>query len=59
MSRPQEPIRFTRGQHSYLIALDHTGGPGYLGFRDGRVVARAIERAVVAHELIKAQQRGA
>ncbi len=54
----QEPIRFTRGGHSYLITPSYTGEPGYLGLRDGRVVARAPERSAVANALIKPQTAG-
>jgi hypothetical protein len=54
MIRPRlpEPIRFTRGRRTYLIAPAYAGGEGYVGIRDGQVVVRGIERGEVARRLI-------
>lgn len=52
MRLSREPIRFTRGPHSYLIAPAYAGGAGYVGLCDGRVVARGAEPAGVAKVLI-------
>lgn len=46
-----EPLRFTRGRHVYIVARAYDG-EGYIGIRDGRIVARDQERAVVARALI-------
>lgn len=45
------PLRFTRGRHAYIVAPAYDG-EGYIGLRDGRVVARDNERAKVARSLI-------
>jgi hypothetical protein len=51
--RPREPIRFTRGRRLYQIAPAYLEGEtGWIGLCDGRVVARAPERAAVAKALI-------
>jgi hypothetical protein len=47
------PIRFTRGASLYQIAPAYAGGEGYVGLCDGRVVARAMDRAAVALALIR------
>jgi hypothetical protein len=46
------PLRFVRGRHFYQIAPSLTGA-GYVGIRDGRVVARASAPAQVARALIQ------
>jgi hypothetical protein len=45
------PLRFTRGRHAYIVAPAYDG-EGYIGLRDGRIVARALERADVTRALI-------
>lgn len=54
MIRPRlpEPIRFTRGRRAYLIVRDYTGSDGYVGLRDGQIVARAEAPQTVARTLI-------
>jgi len=47
-------ICFTRGRSLYQIARAGAEG-GYVGFRDGRVVARGLERGEVARLLITIQ----
>lgn len=51
--RRSGPIRFTRGRRSYLIAPAYPGGEGYVGIRDGQVIAAAPDRAAVARALIE------
>ncbi|MFI4950843.1 MAG: hypothetical protein ACHP7A_07370 [Caulobacterales bacterium] len=46
-------LRFTRGASLYQIAPAYADGEGYIGLCDGRVVARAMDRATVALALIK------
>lgn len=53
----REPIRFTRGRHSYLITRSYTAEPGYVGICDGRVIARAADAARVAQALIQQQAK--
>ena len=48
-----KPLRFTRGRHAYIVAPAYDGD-GYIGVRDGRIVARDNERAKVARALIAA-----
>jgi hypothetical protein len=45
------PLRFTRGRHAYIVAPAYDGD-GYIGLRDGRIIARDAERAKVARSLI-------
>ena len=45
------PLRFTRGRHAYIVARAYDG-EGYIGLRDGQIVARDQERAQVARALI-------
>jgi len=53
--RHREPIRFTRGGRAYIITPTYAADDdGYLGLCDGRVVARAADRAGVARALIQA-----
>lgn len=47
-------IRFTRGASFYQIAPAYVG-VGYVGICDGRVVARAMDRAMVALALIEGE----
>lgn len=44
-------LRFTRGRHAYIVAPAYDGD-GYIGLRDGRIIARASERADVTRALI-------
>ena len=46
------PLRFTRGRNAYIVARAYDG-EGYIGLRDGRIVARDQERAQVARALIR------
>jgi len=46
------PLHFMRGRHAYIVAPARDG-EGYIGYRDGRVVARDAERANVARALIR------
>jgi hypothetical protein len=46
------PLRFTRGRHAYIVSRAYDGD-GYIGLRDGRIIARDAERAKVARALIK------
>ena len=57
MSAPSrvDPIRFTRGRRFYQIARAYAGEEGFIGIVDGRIVARAAERAIVARALIQAK----
>ncbi|EJL32226.1 hypothetical protein PMI01_02606 [Caulobacter sp. AP07] len=48
---PVGPLRFTRGRHAYIVARAYDG-EGYIGLRDGRIIARDQERAQVARALI-------
>lgn len=51
----REPVRFTRGGRAYIITPTYAADDyGYLGLCDGRVVARAADRAGVARALIQA-----
>jgi hypothetical protein len=45
------PLRFSRGRHAYIVAPAYDG-EGYIGLRDGRIVARDQERAQVTRALI-------
>jgi hypothetical protein len=47
-----DPLRFTRGRHAYIVSRAYDGD-GYIGLRDGRVIARDAERANVARALIR------
>jgi hypothetical protein len=49
--RPPQPLSFMRGARLYQIARARDGA-GYVGFRDGRIVASGAERADVARVLI-------
>lgn len=51
------PLRFTRGRHTYIVAPAYDGD-GYIGLRDGRIVARAQERALVTRALISDRYLG-
>jgi len=48
-----EPIRFWQGQRLYQVAQAHEG-EGIIGLCDGRIVAKAPDRAGVARVLIMA-----
>ncbi|GAD58674.1 hypothetical protein MBEBAB_0924 [Brevundimonas abyssalis TAR-001] len=49
----KEPLRFIRGGHVFHIAKAYTEGEtGFIGLRDGRVLARAPEASQVARLLI-------
>lgn len=45
-------VRFTRGASFYQIAPAYAGGDGYVGLRDGRVVARGLSPVEVARALL-------
>lgn len=47
-----DPLRFTRGRHAYIVSRAYDGD-GYIGLRDGRIIARDAERANVARALIR------
>jgi hypothetical protein len=49
--RPQ-PIRFTRGRHLYQIARSRTGDEGFIGMRDGRIIAQGPDPAWVVRLMI-------
>jgi hypothetical protein len=51
------PLRFTRGRHAYIVARAYDG-EGYIGLRNGRIVARGQERAQVARTLITDRVEG-
>jgi hypothetical protein len=46
-------LRFTRGPHHYVLAGTEEG-QGYIGTRDGAVIARGHDRYSVARALIVA-----
>lgn len=49
----QAPLRFVRGGHLFHIAKAYAEGEtGFVGLRDGRVLARAPEASQVARLLI-------
>lgn len=48
------PIRFSRGASLYQIAPSYTEEVGFIGIRDGRVVAKAADKAQVASAMIRA-----
>jgi len=50
--RRRQPITFVRGRRLYQIAPDRSGEAGYVGYCDGRVLARAADKAAVARVLI-------
>ena len=45
------PLRFTRGLHAYIVAPAYDG-EGYIGIRDGRIIVRDQEQALVTRSLI-------
>lgn len=45
------PLRFSCGRHTYIVARAYEG-EGYIGLRDGRIIARATCRAEVARTLV-------
>jgi len=45
------PIRFTRGRSFYEVAHAHDG-EGFIGLRDGRVVARGYVRHDIVRDLL-------
>jgi hypothetical protein len=53
------PLVFTRGGSFFQIApaTAYAGGVGYVGLRDGRVVARGADRVTVAKALLTAPVR--
>jgi hypothetical protein len=52
ITRPPQPISFSRGRHLFQIAPAPAGEFGFVGYRDGRLVARASERREVARTLM-------
>lgn len=52
-----EPLRFFRGHHAYIVGRAYEG-EGYVGLRDGKVIVRDAERAVVARVLIMGHPTG-
>lgn len=46
------PIRFTRGRSFYEVAHAYDGA-GFIGLRDGRIIATAPDPAAVARAMIK------
>lgn len=47
------PIRYWRGRHLYEVSHAYEG-EGFIGLRDGRIIAQAPEPAVVARMMIEA-----
>jgi hypothetical protein len=45
------PLRFWRGRHFYQIAPAYEGA-GFIGLRDGRVIAKAPDRPAVMRALV-------
>lgn len=48
------PIRFTRGRRFYEVAHSYDG-VGFIGLCDGRIVAKALDPAIVAKAMINTQ----
>jgi hypothetical protein len=49
---PARLLHFFRGRHLYQIAKAYDGESGYLGLRDGQIIARGHDRVEVARVLI-------
>lgn len=47
------PITFTRGRHMFQIAAARAEEGGYVGYCDGRVIARGPDQIEVARTLIR------
>ena len=52
MTPASDPLRFTRGQHAYIITRAYDGD-GFIGLRDGRIIIRDAEKAAVTRALVR------
>jgi hypothetical protein len=52
-------LRLTRSSGFYQIAPAYAGGDGYVGLRDGQVVARGPDRVAGAKALLAPADRAA